>query len=129
MSSRLSPALHEFAEGRWPDKRLEPPLHPSEREQYAKEFDQFEKARWSPGRRVAAGLFRFLIIFGIGVAATLVWQTYGNTGRRMVAGLFPELGWLAPPAMPSAATSVGASPDQLTALSRSLAGVRQSVDR
>jgi hypothetical protein len=168
MSSRLSPALAEFAEGRWPGERsldpraygrptydqhpydrhtlerhtldqnglerqtMEPPLHPSEREPYESGLDQFENnERWSASRRVAAALTRFLIVFGIGVAATLVWQSYSGAARRMVAGLSPELGWLAqPPAVsPPLASSPSASPDQIAAISRSLTVVRQSVDK
>jgi hypothetical protein len=122
MSSRLSPARTEFSEGRWPDNpRSEPPLHPSERSSVS---------RWVP-----VAFVRFLIIFFIGVAATLAWQSsYGNAARRTVARLTPRLGWLAPAAPstsgshePGAAAAV--SPDQLAALSRSLAAVRQSVDR
>jgi hypothetical protein len=157
MSTRLSPAPSDFADGRWPDERtvahradprgpdprtmdlrtMEPPLHPSEREHYESEFDQFEnqRQRWSPGRQVAAALGRFLTIFCIGIAATLVWQSYSNAARRMVAGLSPKLVWLAPsqpaPAvsLPSAPSAGSAFPDQLAAISRSLSVVRQSVDK
>jgi hypothetical protein len=170
MSSRLSPALAEFAEGRWPGEQsldpraydrptydqhpydrhtlerhtlgqhelerhtMEPPLHPSERESYESGFDQFEtNERWSSGRRVAAALARFLIAFGIGIAATLVWQSYGGAARGVIAGLSPQLGWLAPQPAPAAspplASSASASPDQLAAISRSLTVVRQSVDK
>jgi hypothetical protein len=166
MSSRLSPALAEFAEGRWPDERpsdtrsfdrhtfdprtfdphisdpyaldqhaMEPPLHPSEREQYENEFDQQRETgeRRSPGRRVAAALARFLMVFCIGIVATLVWQSYSSAARRIVAGLSPELGWLAPQPAPAASSPpvlpASAPPDQLAAISRSLTVVRQSVDK
>jgi hypothetical protein len=152
MSFRLSPALSDFADGRWPDERswahrtdphgldphrmdpptLEPPLHPSEREPFPGEVDQVQnEERWSPGWRVSAGLVRFLIVFCIGVAATLAWQSYGHAARRMMAGLSPELSWLAPRTAPAAppAPFASASPDQLAAISHSLAAVRQSVDK
>jgi hypothetical protein len=154
MSFRLSPALDEFAKGRWPDERseprswdrdtvdrqtidphlMEPPLHPSEREHHESEFDQFESGeRWSPGRRVAGALARFLIVFCIGVTATLAWQSYSSAARRMVAGLSPQLGWLAPQPTPAAslppAPSAAGPPDQITAITRSLSAVRQSVDK
>jgi hypothetical protein len=148
MDSRLSPALAEFAEGRWPDARervadrylmdrhaldrhrVEPPLHPSEREHYAGEFEPRESEQpRSPRLRVLAALARFLTIFGIGVAATLAWQSYGNAARRIAAGL-SGVGWLAPrPAPAPSVPFTDASPDQLAAISRSLAGVRQSVDK
>src|SRR6516162_5643237 len=39
---------------------------------------------------------RSLIIFCIGVAATLAWQSYGDATREMIASSYPRLGWLAP---------------------------------
>jgi hypothetical protein len=40
----------------------------------------------------------FLIATGTGAAATLEWQSYGGTARRLIARLSPQLGWLAKPA-------------------------------
>jgi hypothetical protein len=149
MNSRLSPALAEFAEGRWPDEReraldryavdrhaldrhaMEPPFHPGEPEQYGGEFEPFdsEPPPRPPRWRVIAAFARFLIVFGIGVAATLVWQSYGNAARRIVASL-TGVDWLAPRTAPAPSVPfANASPDQLAAISRSLAGVRQSVDK
>jgi hypothetical protein len=152
MSSRLSPALAEFAEGRWlgeramdlrqPHRRepdlgelepmhphsMEPPLHPSE-------IDRFEREPRSISRWILVGFFRFAIFFFIGVVATLAWQSYGYAARRLVAHLAPGLGWLAPPVAPPAPGSSAAGPtavappDQLAAVSRSLTAVRQSVDK
>ena len=68
-------------------------------------------------------LARVLIIFYIGVFATLAWQSYGGTAREAIASWSPRFAWLAPPAVPA-----GASPDQIAAVSRDLAVVRQSVD-
>jgi hypothetical protein len=146
MSSRRSAAPAEFADGRWPDGRddrrmpravsfrgedPEPPIHPSE-------FDPFENPRW---RQLLATFGHFapgtLIAFCVGIAATLAWQAYGNGARRMVANSFPQLGWLAPLATAAPSTpgpnapgsETGASPEQLAAISHSLAVVRQSVDR
>jgi hypothetical protein len=151
MSSRLSEALAAFSEGRWPDERamdsrqrdgdlgsrdvdprdLEPPPHPSER-------GRFERKPWPLSQWVPVSFIRFMIFFFIGVATTLAWQSYGNAARRMAARWTPGLGWLAPPAAPAASSAhgsyeagpaAGASPDQLAAISRSLAAVRQSVDK
>ncbi len=144
MSSRLSQSLAEFSTGRRPDGRgmdprtkdlepldprsMGPPLHPSERGRF-----ESSVSRWVP-----VAFLRFIIFFFIGVATTVAWQSYGNAARRMVARLTPGLAWLAPPAAsaaPPASASheagpaAGASPDQLAALSRGLAAVRQSVDR
>jgi hypothetical protein len=148
MSSRLSPALANFAEGRWPAERgmdlrqphrrepdlgelepmhphsMEPPLHPSEIDREPRSI-----SRWIP-----VGFFRFIIIFFIGVVATLAWQSYGYAARRLVAHLAPGLGWLAPPVAPAPGSNAAgpaavAPPDQLAAVSRSLTAVRQSVDK
>jgi hypothetical protein len=94
--------------------------------------------RSSLGRRALRSLARFLILFSIGVSATLGWQSYGNAARAKIANLSAKLGWLAPPpaagvqtapdivAQASAAT---ASSDDLQQLATSLASVRQSVDQ
>jgi hypothetical protein len=111
------------------DRRdFEPPRHPTDR-------DRVKNAYW---RRLLATFPRALVVgiaFCVGIAATLSWQAYGNGARRMVANRFPQLGWLAPLAPPSipapnpAGPATGASPEQLAAVSHSLAVVRQSVDK
>jgi hypothetical protein len=128
MNSRLGSALVESTQGRYADERatnsrgIEPPLHPTE-------LDRLKSEHRSTARRAAAGFARFAIIFGIGIGATLAWQSYGNTARLTVASLSPRLGWLVPAEPSLSALSASASPDQLAALSRSLAVVRQSVDK
>jgi phosphotransferase system glucose/maltose/N-acetylglucosamine-specific IIC component len=67
---------------------------------------------------------RFLVIFVIGVAAGIAWQSYGNAARGAIAGWSTHLAWLAPPAEPA-----GAFSDQVVALSRDLNVVRQGVDK
>jgi hypothetical protein len=97
--------------------------------------------RPSLGRRALRGLVRFLIVFCIGVAATLAWQSYGDAARAMIASASPQLGWLAPQAAPVAQTApvaqaapeapapaAAALPD-LQPLALGLASVRQSVDQ
>jgi hypothetical protein len=111
-----------------------------------------------PSDRLPLGkrLSRFLIPFCIGVAATLAWQSYGDTAREMIAGWSPQLSWLAPPAAPVAEASGLAPPaapvaeasglappaapvaeapaapspdqDELKGIWFGLAGVRQRVD-
>jgi hypothetical protein len=128
MNSRPGSAVAESSQGRYADERatnsraIEPPLHPSE-------LERLKSERRSSARRAAAGLVRFAIIFCIGIGATLAWQSYGNTARLRAASLSPRLGWLAPTEPSSSTPSAGASPDQLAALSRSLAAVRQGVDK
>ena len=128
MSSRLSHALSEFSKGRWATEPSDdPPLHPTE-------LDLVPSTR-SSSRRRALALVRFLITFCIGVAATLAWQSYGDAARGRIASSSPQLSWLAPQAASVVQTvpaaSAGPSPDlnQLKAISRDLAVVRQNVDK
>jgi hypothetical protein len=109
MNSRLSLALSEFSKGGWAtEPSNEPPLHPTERNLIMRPL----------------AFVRFLMIFFIGVAATLAWQSYGSAAREAIASWSPRLGWLAPSAAPA-----GASTDQLVTISRGLAVVRQNVDK
>jgi hypothetical protein len=91
--------------------------------------------RPSLGRRASRGLARFLVVFCIGVAATLAWQSYGDVARATIANSSPQLGWLTPrtasvvPTAPDlVAPAVAATPD-LQKLALGLASVRQSVDQ
>ena len=94
--------------------------------------------RPSLGRRASRALTRFLIIFSIGGGATLVWQSYGDAARVMLANSSPQLGWLAPVTIPFAQTTpdvvapptaeTTASPD-LQQFAAALASLRQSVDQ
>jgi len=130
MNSGLRLARSEFAKGRWAtEPSLDtPPLHPSE-------LDQISNMRTLLSKRASLAIARFLIVFCIGVGTTLAWQSYGDAARQMIASSSSRLGWLAPPAGPVAqaalAASAGASFDlnQLKAMSRDLAVMRQSVDK
>jgi len=82
----------------------EPPLHASEKNRRVRSF------------------VRFLAFVTIGVAGTLAWQSYAGPARETIASWSPRLAWLAPPAPPTGA-------DQIVAISRDLAVVRQSVDK
>jgi hypothetical protein len=125
MNSGLTSALSKFAKRSGFSKNPfatepsdGPPLHPSE-------LNRITRARlWLSKVAAPFAFARFLIIFFIGVAATLTWQSYGGAAREAIATWSPHLGWLAPPAAPA-----GASPDQLAAVSRGLAVVRQSIDK
>src|SRR5258705_9881808 len=69
--------------------------------------DRYLNGRSSFGKRALIGVARFLIIFCIGVSATLVWQSYGDraremiasqsygdAAREMIASLYSQLSWL-----------------------------------
>ena len=44
-------------------------------------------------RRRPRGIVRYLVAMGIGVAATLTWQSYGEATKQIIATKAPELGW------------------------------------
>jgi hypothetical protein len=129
MAYTLSSTQSEFPEDRWP---TQPPsqarIRPTD--------GRIEQP--SLGKRALRGFARFLIIFCIGVVATLVWQSYGHAAREMIANSSPQLRWLAPqtvvqtaPDMVAPAAHATPSPDvqQLKAVSLGLAAVRQSVEQ
>ena len=60
--------------------------------------DRFANGQASHGKRASRPLPGFVITFGIGVAATLAWQSYSEAARQLIASLSPQLGWLAPQA-------------------------------
>jgi hypothetical protein len=102
--------------------------------------DEYPNGRSSVVKRGLITLFRFLIIFCIGVSATLAWQSYGDAAREMIANLYPQLRWLAPQAEPvpqnapdasGLASRTASSPDQQqpNAISLDLDAVRQAMDR
>jgi hypothetical protein len=85
-------------------------------------------------RRSTGGFSRFVLSFLIGVAVTLAWQSYGDAARQVVAGSYPQLGWLAPRAAAAltadgAASPAGASDQDIKALTAGLAAMRQRVDQ
>jgi len=45
------------------------------------------------GKRRSRGLASYLVAIGIGVAATLAWQSYGEATKQIIAIETPELGW------------------------------------
>jgi hypothetical protein len=44
-------------------------------------------------KRRSRGIVRYLVAMGIGVAATLAWQSYGETTKQIIALKAPELAW------------------------------------
>src|SRR5262249_28096005 len=44
-------------------------------------------------RPASRGFVRYMLAICIGVAATLAWQSYGQTAKRIIATRVPELGW------------------------------------
>src|SRR5262249_39076732 len=60
------------------------------------------------GRLVSFAFARILMIFVIGFAAGIAWQSYGGGARKAIAGWSPHLAWVAP-----AATPAGSSAERL----------------
>src|SRR5262249_33865848 len=111
MNPSLTSALSEFTKksefsksGLAAELSDEPPLHPSE-------LNLIGRARLWLGRLVPFAFIRFMMIFFVGVTATLTWQSYGAATRAAIARWSPRFAWLAPPPAPTA-------PDQIIAISR-----------
>jgi hypothetical protein len=78
------------------------------------------------------------MIFCMGVAATLVWQSYGDAAREMFASSYPQLGWLAPQSalaetapemtLPTAPATTSDSAE-IKSILVNLAAVREGVDQ
>src|SRR5262249_51794987 len=77
-----------------------------------------------PGKLVSSAFARVVMIFVVGFAAGMAWQSYGGAIRKAVAGWSPHLAWMAP-----APTASSAAAERLKATSVALASVRQSVDK
>jgi PPE-repeat protein len=137
MASTLSPIQSEFDSDLWPAESSGAQLRPVDHD-----ANDRRSTRGRPSFRKRA--LRTLFTFGLGIAATLGWQSYGDVAREMIASSFPQLAWLAPQAAPveqaaaetvasaapATAAPIAAAPDpqQLNATSLGLAAVRQSVD-
>lgn len=112
-----------------------------------------------PPKRARRAFTRFLLAVGIGVAATLAWQSYGEATKQIIARRAPQLGWSPPAkqmiaswvrqlgwtpdasqpapvartapaaAAPTASGSPSLDLQQLQQITRDLAAVRQSVEQ
>ncbi len=66
---------------------------------------------WSAGeealRRRRQSRPRFLTIFVVGIVAAAAWQSYGQEAQAFIAGLSPQLQWLAPHTTDADADRIG----------------------
>lgn len=144
-----APARSELWESNWSletsdEAQSRPSVHPRDdahaRPAYPRNDRPVVRRRPSLMRRATRATARFLIILGLGVGGTLAWQSYGDEARERIASMDPRLAWLAPPAdlvastgsaLPSQAAPAAPAvdPEQVKAISRDLAAVRQSVDQ
>jgi hypothetical protein len=100
------------------------------------ENERFANGQPSLRKRASRALYRFVIAFCGGVAATLAWQWYGDASREMIAKSYPQLGWLATQPVSTAQNAPGmfglvapAVPFDQQQLKASLEAMRQSIDR
>jgi len=77
-----------------------------------------------------------LMVFCVGVAATLAWQSYGDMARQDIANSYPQLAWLAPEAAVAQTVSDSIAPaiasldqQELKAMSLDLATLHQKIDQ
>ena len=82
------------------------------------------------GKRLQRGLIGFFTAVLIGVAGTLVWQSYGDTAQQMIAREIPQLGWLiSVPASNSPPTPQFLDPQYPKAMAGDLAALRQAIEQ
>ena len=125
MTSTASPTRSEFSEDMYPTEPLvDEKIRPATL-----------KIKQPSVRRRAA---RSLILFCMGVAATLAWQSYGDATREMIASSYPQLGWLAPQSAFAETAPEKTSPSapantsdtlELKSILINVAALRQSVDQ
>jgi hypothetical protein len=122
MNTSVASTVSELSKARPPaDSSNKPRLRTAIRNTVAK------AGSWL-GRLVSFAFARVLLIFLIGFAAGMAWQSHGSAARKTIAGWSPRLAWMAPADAP--ATSPGrTSSDRLKAASLALATVRQSIDK
>jgi hypothetical protein len=98
MSAISNPAQSEFSESSLPVKK--PLVEKLAIDPAALKNDQFQSEQPRHGKRVPLALGS--IMFCIGAAAALAWQSYGDEAKTAIARSFPQLGWLAPQTAPVA---------------------------
>jgi hypothetical protein len=88
-------------------------------------------------KRKSSSRIGLLIMFCFGIAVTVGWYTFGGQAREAIAGISPQLAWVAPqPAAPAAepvadqaAVATPSIDQQLSAALPDIDAVRQNVDR
>ena len=124
MNSSLTSTLSEFSKNSDFSKSPlaaepsnKPPLH-------ATGLKLIRRVRLWLGKLVSFAFARVLMIFFVGFAAGIAWQSYVGAARKAIASWSPHLAWVAP-----TAARGGPSPEQLKATSVALAAARQSIDK
>ncbi len=127
MSAISNPAQSEFPESSLPVKK--PLIEKLAIDPADLKNDQFQSERPRRGKRVPLALGP--IMFCIGAAATLAWQSYGDAAKKAIPSPVPQLGWLGPQTAPVAqnnpdirAHGVGGPISRSAAIQRSIARSR-----
>ncbi len=118
MNSSQTSSLSEFSKSR---PATEPSTEPPRRRTAR---NPITTSRLWLGKLVSFVTARALVIFFVGFAAGMAWQSYGGPQRVAIAGWSPHLAWLAPAGAPD-----GTSSDRYKAMSLALATARQSLDK
>jgi hypothetical protein len=116
MNPNLTSAVSEFSKGRT-ERSNKPSLRTLVQNLIA-------RIRLWLGKLVSFAFARVLMIFVVGFAAGVAWQSYGGEARKTIASWSPHLAWLA-----TAPASAGTSAERLKATSLALAEARQSFDK
>jgi hypothetical protein len=118
MNSNLTSSLSEPSKGRLAtEPSNKPPRHQTVR-------TLITTARLCLGKLISFAVARALMIFFIGFAAGIAWQSYSGAERKTIAGWSPYLAWVAPAAAPASPSA-----DRFKAMSLALASTRQSLDK
>ena len=115
MNPNPASSLSEFAKGR-PER--------STKMSFRAISNLIVRVRLWLGKLVSFAFARVLMIFVVGFAAGVAWQSYGGEVRKTIANWSPHLAWLA-----TAPASAGTSAERLKATSLALAEARQSFDK
>ena len=115
MNPNPASSLSEFAKGR-PER--------STKMSFRAISNLIVRVRLWLGKLVSFAFARVLMIFVVGFAAGVAWQSYGGEARKTIASWSPHLAWLA-----TAPASAGTSAERLKATSLALATARQSLDK
>jgi len=92
------------------------------------------------GARRSSSRLSLFLTFCFGVGVTVAWYSFGGPVREAIAGMSPQLAWVAPQQAPAAegtsadpaapaATPAPSVDQQLSAASADIDNVKQSVDR
>jgi len=116
MNPNLTSAVSEFSKGRT-ERSNKPSLRTLVQNLIA-------RIRLWLGKLVSFAFARVLMIFVVGFAAGVAWQSYGGEARKTIARLVPT-----PCLAGTAPASAGTSAERLKATSLALAEARQSFDK